>query len=382
MTLSFISDLALQSHGGGSYVVGYRSHEQLEAGFGNVPYRHIPPDPPWVGGMVSKLRRRILGWPGSFAFFAESALRSNARRVEQALAASAADAVFFRSGAPWSAWRADRPYFVYLDGVFHTFFHNTFRECDFIGSDLRRIWDAEAGFLEGAEAVMFESRWGMERAVEAYGLSARNLHAVGRGGVIDPPERDAWDGESLTLVSMAMKFRQKGGDLIAEAYRRLKERHPRLGWHILGGPPDPGVLAMDGVVYEGMLRPDLPSDLARIRGILAGAFLLMHPTREDINPLVLTEAAYFGCPAISVRRFAIPELVADGESGLLIGHPPSADDLVCALERLLGDRDLYLRMRREARERALREHHWDQVGARIRGIVGKKEGRRGEEARG
>lgn len=52
MTLSFISDLALQSHGGGSYFVGYRAHEQLEAGFGNVPYHHIPPDPPWIGGLL------------------------------------------------------------------------------------------------------------------------------------------------------------------------------------------------------------------------------------------------------------------------------------------------------------------------------------------
>ena len=32
--------------------------------------------------------------------------------------------------------------------------------------------------------------------------------------------------------------------------------------------------------------------------------------REDTNPWVITEAAYFGGPSISVNRFAIPELVA------------------------------------------------------------------------
>ncbi len=363
MRVTYISDLELRSSGGGSYAVNFHAHRQLSQRFGVHYGGPLRPKPPLLDTAVSKLQRKVLKRPSRFHYFSPATLDRNAVAVREAIQPES-DAVFFRSATRWCRWKPTLPYFVYLDVVFHTFFHNTFHPNDFLKEDLERIYDEEAAFLKGAAGVFFESHWGMEKAKESYGLRGEQFQAVGRGGVIDPPDNDRWDGQ-LRLLSVAMNFRQKGGDLILEAYKILKPHFPELSWHVVGAAPEGDWQSVHGIVHEGILRPDRPDERKQLEDLYAQSFLLVHPTREDTNPLVLTEAGYFGCPAVSVQKFAIPELVSDGKSGLLIDAPVSADVLAVAIRRLLEDRNCYFMMRRRVREIATTSHTWEAVGNRM-----------------
>jgi glycosyltransferase involved in cell wall biosynthesis len=359
--VTYISDLELRASGGGSYAVNFHAFGELGKYFPVTYGGPLLPRPPWMDSAISKLRRKVFRRPSGFHYFSPATLDRNAAAVKRAIAPDS-EAVFFRSATRWSRWKPNLPYFVYLDAVFHTFFHNTFNPDDFVKSDLERIWQEEAAFLEGASEVFFESHWGMEKAIEAYGLRGSHYHAVGRGGVIDPPAQDRWDGQSR-LLSVAMNFRQKGGDTILEAYKRLKVTYPELSWHVVGAEPEGEWHKVPGIIHEGVLRPDDPHERDRLENIFAQSFLLVHPTREDTNPLVLSEAAYFGCPAVTVNKFAIPELVSHGETGLLLDFPASADAIEDAISGLLEDRERYVRMRRRSREHALTTSSWGAIGA-------------------
>lgn len=361
--LSYITDLELRLGGGGSYAVNWHAFDQLRRRFAADYAGPLTPRPLWLETTVSKIRRRVLHRRGRFAYFSPASLSLNAEMA--APHEKGVDAIVYRSAARWCRCRPEVPYFVYLDVAFHTFFHNTFSSDGFETSDLERIWDEEAQFLEGAAGVFFESQWGLNQARDAYGLRGSHYFAIGRGGIVDPPDRDSWNGSSTSLLSIAVDFRQKGGDITLAAYRILKERFPSLTWHIVGGMPGGDWASCEGILYEGALSPDIPAERNRLREVLAGAFVLVHPTREDTSPLVLTEAAYFGCPAISVNRFAIPELVEDGKSGLLIDAPAAPEEVARAIARLLDDRAAYLGMRKEARARALARHTWDTIGAAL-----------------
>jgi glycosyltransferase involved in cell wall biosynthesis len=303
----------------------------------------------------------VLGLPGRYTYFSTETLRSNAKKVQAGISPDT-DAIVFRSAARWSLCEPALPYFIYLDAVTHTFFHNTFHERDFDRADLTRVWSDETTFLENASGVFFESDWGLRMARSAYTLNQDHYHVAGRGGALQPPAMDTWDGESLRLVTMAMDFRQKGGDIVADAYRRLRPRFPALTWSIIGGPPDFSPGTLPGVTYEGRLRIDDSAGADRLRAVLANAFLCLHPTREDTSPLVLTEAAYFGCPSISTSAFAIPELILDGETGILLERGADGAALAEAIERLLLDRERYRKMRQRAREYSLSTFRWDLTG--------------------
>lgn len=362
--IAYITDLPLQPSGGGSYAVNWHAFHQLKAR-ANVTPVVVTPKLPFAEQRWSQLLRKVLRQPGDFAYFSPGTLEDNARRVAAKLPDDS-DALVFRSAARWCRCRPEKPYFVYLDIVFHTFFHNTFQPEEFRQSDLERIWREEAAFLENADGVFFESEWGLEQAKSIYPLKGDHYETLGRGGVISPPKYDRWDGQSLNLVTIAMNFEQKGGDVLMKAFPELRKRHPELRWQIIGGEPKNGSWRQfPEITYAGKLRPEAPTELARFEEMLASAFLIIHPTREDTNPLVITEAGYFGCPAISVRRFGIPELVRDGETGLLLDSPVAPTDLAAAITRLIEQPETYRSMRRKAREFALTNYSWDSLGDRL-----------------
>ncbi len=345
--------------------VNFRIAEQLDRYFDLHDVGPVVPHVSRIDSLISKIRRGVLHVPGRFYQFSAKTLESTANQMETHIGEDTS-AVFFRSSTRWILCRPATPYFVHTDVVFHTFFHNTFDPAAFIASDLQRIWAAERSFLEGAATVFFESDWGLQKARDAYGLSGENMFALRNGGIIDPPANDAWDAtRSRRILTIAKHFRQKGGDLVLDAFLALKRRYPDFEWSIIGGEPEGNWRDIPGIFYEGFLRPDDPSELGRFRDLLANSFLLIHPTREDTNPLVLVEAAYFGCPCVSVRDFAIPELVIDGQTGILVDRPVTANSLVRAIERLIEYPQLYLDMRHNARERAVARYDWNVIGAEM-----------------
>jgi len=362
--------LPLTPSGGGAFAANYHAYKELE-GHNEARYAgSIQSQPDRFSSTISKLRRKILHLPGKFSPFSPSCLRRNAEEVDRTLEAND-EMAFFRAITPWTHWKPDRPYAAYCDVGFHTFFHNTFSPKSFLKSDLERIWDSEKKFLESANAVFFESQWGLEQTRTAYGLPGTNFFYAGRGGVIPTPDKDCWPDNSLRLVTSAKNFKQKGGDLVAKAFDILKPEIPDLTWSILGGEPDFDWSKKDGVTYEGFLDPQREEEMDKMTDVLSRAFLFLHPTREDINPLVITEAAYFGCPSISVRKFALPELIQDGTTGLLIDPPIPPEAIAESIRLLISDPEGYRAMRKAAREFALKTSTWKLVGERMSRVIDK-----------
>jgi len=368
LSLAWISNLPHRRGGGGSYAVNHGASTALEAHFAVDRRPPIPIRANRFEAWRSRLSRKIFKRPGSFPVFSESRLLATASAVSASLRPEH-ELAFFKGVTPWGRWKPDRPYAAYTDVVFSTWFANTFDPGEFREEDLRRIVAAERAFLAGADAIFFESRWGLEEARRVHDLAGDHFHYAGRGSNLPIPDRDSWDGESPALVTMAKHFRQKGGDLVRKVYEEPKPEFPGLTWHILGGEPDFDWRSASGVRYEGFLDPGVPADLARMTAILGNAFLLVHPTREDTNPLVITEAATFGCPAVSVRQFAIPELIEDGETGVLLDPAFDTSALAETVRALLSDRDRYRAMRLRAREFALPQADWRKVGRRMADVI-------------
>jgi glycosyltransferase involved in cell wall biosynthesis len=84
----------------------------------------------------------------------------------------------------------------------------------------------------------------------------------------------------------------------------------------------------DSVTFTGF-RADAPQ-------IIAGLDLLVVPSRSDGSPLVVCEAMAAGIPVVASRVGGLPDLVADGRTGLLV-RPGQGEDLARAMVSLLLD---------------------------------------------
>jgi glycosyltransferase involved in cell wall biosynthesis len=260
---------------------------------------------------------------------------------------------FFHGFTPWILTKPQRPYVAWSDCTFRDYIDIYHRREQFRCGDLERIERAEAAWLMNATRVLFTSNWAAERAARCYGLDAKRLSSVGIFGEVDMPARDAYAG-GKEFVFVSTNFEAKGGRLVIAAFRDVRKRHPDAALVIVGDQP-PAVVAGPGITYAGFLRKEVPEEYFRFQQILGRARSLVYPTMSDISPLLVIEAGYLGCPVISSRRFAIPELVDHQRTGLLLDDPSDASTVSSAMCWVLEHTAEYHQMREAtwAKARAL-----------------------------
>ena len=185
-----------------------------------------------------------------------------------------------------------------------------------------------------------ERRAGIEERV-----GSESQYRVIRNG-IDPAsfagERRAVPGRILLVGRLA---RQKRPDVAVRALARIRERHPGAQLDLAAhGPLEDETRAL--VVELGLEqsvrflgeRSDVPE-------LLAEAECLLLTSDYEGCPYTVLEAMAAGVPVVATRVGGVPELVADGETGVLVkaGDPVAAAAAVVRLldaperARLLGE---------------------------------------------
>jgi len=182
----------------------------------------------------------------------------------------------------------------------------------------------------------------------------------------EPPATD----DPMLLYIGGFHDPAKGGDVMLEALPRILSRHP--GARIeLAGPgdlPEEGRRVVDqhpGVTWLGWLDASAKDD-AFTR---ADVFVLS--SRSEGMPNAMLEAMANGRAVVASEVGGVPDIVTDGEDGLLVapGAPEPLADAAC---RLLEDRALRARMGAAARARAERltlDEVWGRLDAVYRELA-------------
>jgi len=142
--------------------------------------------------------------------------------------------------------------------------------------------------------------------------------------------------------------RYKAVDVLAEAWRLAALRLPDARLHIVGrGPLGDVVARLVAELPEQVLWTEvLPTD-GIVRALDESSVLVL-PSRSEGLPRVAVEAFCRGRAVIGGRAGGIPDLVTDGENGVLV-EPGDANVLADALVRVLSDRSLAERLGAQGR---------------------------------
>jgi glycosyltransferase involved in cell wall biosynthesis len=152
--------------------------------------------------------------------------------------------------------------------------------------------------------------------------------------------------------------RQRRFDLLLEGMRRLSAHDPEARLLVVGRGTHLDAVARrpaarlgiaDRVIFAGYRERDYVDVLRSI-----DLFTFLVPG-SDGSCRALLEAGACGIPAVTTRRGALPEIVVDGETGLLVDEQPDA--LATAWRELLEDPERRARMGSAARRRAERHLH-------------------------
>lgn len=211
--------------------------------------------------------------------------------------------------------------------------------------------------------IFVMSRWLADSFVRDFGVPEHKIHVVGAGINFDElPQLIARDFSSPRFLLIGRDFARKGGRYLLEAFRIVRRHVPAAELTIVG--PEPGA-AEPGVQYAGFLRKSDPGDLRTLTRIFQNSTVMVLPSIYEPFGISLLEGMANGMPCVAVDRCALPEIVADGETGL-IAKPEDAESLANAMIELARDPESAKRMGERGRRRVEEHFTWDAVAGKIR----------------
>ncbi|MEQ1860353.1 MAG: glycosyltransferase family 4 protein [Chthoniobacteraceae bacterium] len=194
------------------------------------------------------------------------------------------------------------------------------------------------------------------------------------------PPREA-ESEVPRIVSVGRYVEKKGFDVLIEACAKLRRRGVAFTCEIIGGGPMHEALArmIELRELEDFVTLVGPRTQPEVRRALAGAQLFVLACRQDSEggsdnlPTVIAEAMFAGVPCISTKIAGVPEMIADGRTGVLV---PARDafSLAAAMERLLGDRLLAAKLGANGRDFARERFTIERSVAELRRLLRERAG--------
>ena len=146
----------------------------------------------------------------------------------------------------------------------------------------------------------------------------------------------------MDIVSTAKKLKEKGIKVIFDVAGPWQEEDTRRRFEVAVAEAD----VADCIEMHGRITGDDKWSLYRD----ASLFFFPSYYESENFPLVLIEAMAFGLPVVATRWRGIPEMVTDGENGLLCDIS-SPGQFAAALEKIVSDMDLYRAMSEAAHAR-------------------------------
>jgi glycosyltransferase involved in cell wall biosynthesis len=131
--------------------------------------------------------------------------------------------------------------------------------------------------------------------------------------------------------------RQKGFDVLIDAFARIADDAPDWDLLILGEGPDRAALERQIRDHGLAARIRLPGNRRDIAGAFGETDLYVHPARYEGFPNAVMEAMASGCPIVAADSpGAARELLQDGRLGVLV-QPDDAEGLSSAMAALMAD---------------------------------------------
>ncbi|HEY6609287.1 MAG TPA: glycogen synthase [Candidatus Limnocylindria bacterium] len=249
--------------------------------------------------------------------------------------------------------------------------------------------------ITSADAVVAVSQGTREDVLRLFDVDPPRVHVIHNG--IDPDfyrpdpatdalERHGVDASVPYVLFVGRITRQKGIIHLARAIRHLD---PGIGVVLCAGLPDTpeiGREMADAVAAAQAERPNvvwIGEMVSRtdVRQLYSHAAAFCCPSVYEPFGIINLEAAACETPVVASAVGGIPEVVVDGETGILVPVELSADDpmrpvdparferdLADAINRLMADPALGDSMGRAGRRRAVESFGWASIARQTAGL--------------
>jgi glycosyltransferase involved in cell wall biosynthesis len=228
---------------------------------------------------------------------------------------------------------------------------------------VRRALSYERALYDEIDLIFCMSEQLRDSFVADFGQAPDKVVTVGAGPNLAAPARPP--RRQLTparFLFVGKQWERKGGPTLLKAFERLRAERPDAELVVVG----PAGLSVSGPgvrVVGRVTRGEGDGD-RRMAELYERATAFVLPAMYEPLGVAVIEAMAFGLPCIGTSGGALPELIADGTTGILV-EPGDERGLCEAMRRLADDPDLCRSLGEAGAERYVQRFTWDAVAGRM-----------------
>ena len=303
-------------------------------------------------------------WP---LWMTEPSMRHYAQVIEQCLAKSAAgphglpDAILSISSACLGCLHTPVPTYMFHDAPWLAF-HQAYapwQKTPWPGNAFAR---AEARAARRTRRIFTGSDWAVRESMRLYKLPRERFAEAHLGANWTPRQsteelvvlakaraRSLARNAPLQLLFLGKDWERKGGPLALEIAAELHGQGQPVRLHIVGSSPRVSVQERAFITVHGVLDLGKPESREQLEQLFLASHFLLVPTQAECFGIVFAEAQGFAVPPVSRNVHALPSIVVNGKTGLLLPRAAPASTYAAALRKFVTAPEQYVAMAASAR---------------------------------
>lgn len=232
----------------------------------------------------------------------------------------------------------------------------------FSQSSIEKRSHLQEEYYKKCKGIFTMGNWCREDLIKR-GIDPHKIYAVGGGINLNVDLIKPENKTNNKILFVGKNFKRKGGYLVYEAFKLLKEEMPNLELYVAGPITNPIKHPIEGYFYMGLCNYNQLSVLFNKCDIFC------MPSYFEAYGLVFIEALCYGLPCIGRNAFEMPYFIQDGENGYLL-HNDDSKELSLLIKKLINNEEIKHNVITK-KNLYIKEYSWDNVALKISNIIKK-----------
>lgn len=232
-------------------------------------------------------------------------------------------------------------------------------------NQLKKREKTQKDYYEHCSGIFTMGQWLADFMEEECGIPKEKIHAVGAGINVPIGKEDDSDRQGNKILFVGKDFNRKGGKLVVEAFRILRETYRTdAQLYIVGPVENPLADDIPGVHFVGNIGKEKVAQYFRICDVFC------MPSYFEAFGIAFCEALANGLPCIARNKYAMAEIIKDGEDGYLI-EEDDAEELAGKMNQLLSDEKV-IQTVKSKRNEYIKKYSWENVVGEMVKVIGQE----------
>jgi glycosyltransferase involved in cell wall biosynthesis len=238
----------------------------------------------------------------------------------------------------------------------------------------------KSAFMRSAHC-MLASEWNRQSAISDYGILDQKITVAPCGANLDKiPVSTSINFDisgQCRLLFLAVDWKRKGGNIVLEAFRKIRAHHAGASLSIIGCVPTENISADASITVIPFLDKNARTDFQRLDEVFRNTDLLFLPTRAECAGVVFSEASAYGIPSVSTDTGGVTTYVKEGTNGYTLPLNAGPGEYADLITDLVSDNTRMAALRRTTRQFYEDHLSWELWGQKfselVRSLVGDPE---------